>query len=104
MTPDCRLLSKRGAWESEMALSTNQLDQMSRLAAASPGASEAATALRAAYPGMQVSRVDALDMRGETPVCRLPRCDLFLVDSRSHCWTVTCDPQAASAVVVAEKA
>lgn len=87
-----------------MGLSTEQIDRMSRLAAASSGAREAAAALRSAYPGLRVSRVDALDMRGETPVRRLPRCDLFLVDSRSHCWTVTCDPQAASAVVVAEKA
>ena len=87
-----------------MALSTDQIDRMSLLAAASPGAREAASALRTAYPGLQVSRVDALDMRGETPVRRLPRCDLFLVDSRSHCWTVTCDPQAATVVVVADKA
>ena len=53
---------------------------------------------------LQVTRVDAMDMRGETPVRRLPLCDLFLVDSRSHCWTVTRDPQAATAVVLADKA
>ena len=87
-----------------MALSSDQIDQMSGLAAASPSAREAAASLRAAYPGLQVTCVDAMDMRGETPVRRLPLCDLFLVDSRSHCWTVTRDPQAATAVVVADKA
>lgn len=87
-----------------MGLSSDQIDRMSGLAAASPSAREAAAALRTAYPGLQVTRVDALDMKGETPVRRLPLCDLFLVDSRSHCWTVTGDLQAATAVVVADKA
>jgi hypothetical protein len=87
-----------------MALSTDQIEQMSGLAAASPSAREAAAVLRSAYPGLQVTRVDALDMKGETPVRCMPLVDLFLVDSRSHCWTVTQDPTAATVVVVADKA
>jgi len=86
-----------------MGLSSDQIEQISGLAAASPGAREAAASLRSAYPELRVTRVDAMDMRGETPVRRLPRCDLFLVDSRSHCWTVTGDPQAATVVVVVDK-
>ncbi|MBK7665714.1 MAG: hypothetical protein IPJ21_19675 [Sterolibacteriaceae bacterium] len=86
-----------------MGLSFDLIDQMCGLAAASPGAREAAAALRAAYPGLQVTRVDAMDMRGEAPVRRLPSCDLFLVDSRGHCWKVTRDPHSATAVAVADK-
>jgi len=51
-----------------------------------------------------VAGCEAEDMRGETPFCRLPSFDLFLVDAASHCWNLVPDPVDASGVIVAARA
>jgi len=85
-----------------MPLNEQDVDRIAELAALAPSAREAVQSVRTAFPGVTVTRVDAMDMRGENPVRRLPGRDLFLVDARSHCWSVTADPAAATGVVIAD--
>lgn len=87
-----------------MALRAEDLDRMEALTAAVASAREAVAALRSGFPGMTISRVDAMDMRDEVPARKLASFDLFLVDARNHCWTVTQEPQLATGVVVADHA
>jgi len=61
------------------------------------------SALRQFVPHLMVTRVDALDMRDETPFRRYAQCDLFLVDGRDHCWKITGDPEAATGIALAPK-
>lgn len=86
-----------------MPFSSTDMQTLSGLASNAPSARDAVAAVRQAFPGVTVTRVDAMDMRGETPVARLALCDIFLVDTRNHCWTVTADPAAATGVVLCDK-
>ncbi|NTV10796.1 MAG: hypothetical protein HGA47_08465 [Zoogloea sp.] len=63
---------------------------------------ELAAALRPRLAGLRVTVVDALDMRGETPVIRQPDCDVFLMAFDGHCWSMTTDPAAAAGIVLTE--
>lgn len=86
-----------------MPLSEQDVERIAELAAAATSARDAVQSVRIAFPGVTAIRVDAMDMRGEHPVRRLAGRDLFLVDARSHCWSVTADPAAATGVVIADK-
>lgn len=72
------------------------------VAVAAPGDDPVAS-LRREFPGLMVSRCDALDMRDETPFHTTPTFDLYLVDTTSHCWRVVADPNEASGVIVASR-
>jgi len=87
-----------------MSLSTGQLETIAGLLrAAAPGSNPMPT-LRRQMKGIAVAGCEAEDMRGETPFCRLPSFDLFLVDAASHCWNLVADPVDASGVIVAARA
>jgi len=87
-----------------MPLSDEDLERIARLAGDAASSRDAVLALRGRFPGLAVTRVDAMDMRGESPVRRLAARDLYLVDARNHCWTVTVDPAMATGVVIADNA
>jgi hypothetical protein len=87
-----------------MALSVRETGAIAGVVAiAAPGVDPVA-ALRLEFPGLMVSRCDALDMRDETPFHTTPTFDLYLVDTSSHCWRVVVDPNEASGVIVASRA
>ncbi len=87
-----------------MSLSTQQLEVIaSVLAATAPGINPV-SALRRELDGVSVSRCEADDMCGETPFRRLPAFDVFLVDTASHCRRLVADPQEASGIIVAARA
>jgi hypothetical protein len=69
---------------------------------AAPTLREAAAALRAALPKMRVLPMDAIDLRDEKPALRGTRRTLYLGMSDGHCWAMTTDADAASAVFVVD--
>jgi len=71
--------------------------------AASASSEDPVAALRVEFPGLMVSRCDALDMREETPFHTAPTFDLYLVDTSSHCWRLVDDPHEATGVIVATR-
>lgn len=60
--------------------------------------------LREQIRDLTITRVEAEDMRGETPFRRLPGYDLYLIDARQHCWTLVSDLDHASGVIVSPRA
>lgn len=86
-----------------MGLSVEQLKDIgAMLIAASPSENPVA-AIRTGFPDIQVSRCDAIDMRGETPYRHVGEYDVFLVDTNSHCWRIVDDPVAAGGIVISER-
>jgi hypothetical protein len=60
--------------------------------------------LRARFPHVPASVVDAFDLRDEQAAHTVGRRALFLACTDGHCWSVTCDAGAASAFVLTESA
>ena len=85
-----------------MAIDAAQLTQVARIALAAASVRDAVSELRRTMPGIRASAVDATDMRDETPALHLGDRDLFLMQSDGHCWSVTCDPAQAQAVVLTQ--
>lgn len=85
-----------------MAITAEQLTQVARVALASAGVREAVATLRNTLPGLRVSSVDAFDMRDEEPALRIGPCNLFLMESDGHCWSVTRDPAQALGIVLTQ--
>lgn len=86
-----------------MSVSAEQLAEVARITLNAAGARAAVTALRAHFPALRASTVDAFDMRGETPALHIGDCDLFLMHSDGHCWSVTTDPAEAQAIVLTQR-
>lgn len=84
-----------------MALAPEQVDAIVGILNSTAAGANPVPAIRAALPGLTVSRCDALDMRGEAVFQKLAGHQLFLVDTRDHCWRIVTDPAQASGVVVA---
>ncbi len=59
-------------------------------------------ALRSAWPGMHFSYCMDDDICGVEPVRELPGFNLYLVDGREHCLSLTGNPEAATGLVLAE--
>lgn len=85
-----------------MALSEVQLQDIERFLLADPAGGNV-MAFRTEFPGVTLTRCDALDMRGETPFRSYAQFDLYLIDARDHCVQLTADPAAATGVVIAKR-
>ncbi|GAA5172033.1 hypothetical protein GCM10025770_37670 [Viridibacterium curvum] len=85
-----------------MAINAEQLTHVARLTLQCVTLNDAVKAVREALPGFRASAVDALDMRGETPVLRIGDRDLYLMQSDGHCWSVTADPGQAVGLVLTQ--
>lgn len=85
-----------------MALTPDQIEEARALLGAAPTLRAAAASLREQLPGIRASVVDAFDMRGETPGVQVGARSLYLMSTDGHCWNVTSDPAAASALVLTE--
>ena len=53
-------------------------------------------------PAMRVVVVDAFDMRDETPALQCGKRRAYLATSNGHCWSVTDQPQAATALILTQ--
>ncbi len=84
-----------------MALMTD-LSEIARLLDGASNARAAASMLRALLPDMPVSVQDALDMRGEAPALRTGGIDVHLMANDGTCWSLTANPQMASAFVLSD--
>lgn len=60
--------------------------------------------LRAAWPGMHFSYCMDDEICGVEPVRELRGLNLYLVDGRGHCLSLTTDPEVATGLVLAEVA
>lgn len=58
--------------------------------------------LRARFPEVRFSRCDASDVRGEPQFALAARYALYLIDTSSHCWSITNDPAVAGGIVLAQ--
>ena len=83
-------------------MDTATLQEALDLADSAANVREAASRLRQRFGPLRVVVVDAQDMRDETPAAQGQHRTLFLGASDGHCWHVTTDPAAASALFVAD--
>ena len=58
--------------------------------------------LRAAWPGMHFSYCMDDEICGVEPVRELEGINLYLVDGREHCLSLTCNAEIATGLVLAE--
>lgn len=59
-----------------------------------------AAEFRRRFPGVSFTRLDAPDVRGETPARICPPYQLYLLDGREHCVRLTNDLNAATGIVL----
>jgi hypothetical protein len=58
-------------------------------------------ALRRDFPGLAFVRCDASDMAASRPFRVTPTADVYLIDGRDHCVSLTSDLGAATGVLIA---
>lgn len=86
-----------------MGLSADDMSVLSGLGNAAPDVATLAAAARARWNGLRVTVVDAVDVRGETPVLETASARVFLLGSDGHCWSMTTDPAAATGLMLAAR-
>lgn len=85
-----------------MAITADQLLEAAQIVGNSPNVRAAATLLRERFAPLRTLIVDALDMHGETPAIQLEQRSIYLMSTDGHCWTVTREPQTASAFLLTQ--
>ena len=85
-----------------MAITPDYLREAGEVVAAAASVREAAVLWRTRDSAMRVVVVDAMDMHDETPALSLGRRRIYLAASNGHCWSVTDQPQDASALILTE--
>lgn len=85
-----------------MALTAQQLTEIDGLLSAPDADRGTILSLRALLPELSLTRCDASDVDTDQPFRRYPRFDLYLVDGASHCWQLTCDPDRATGLLLAQ--
>jgi len=86
-----------------MGLSAAELAVVEHVVGAASDARGAASALRRLMPQVRVTVQDAVDLRGEAPAMRTRAVDVHLMASDGPCWSLTARPEAASALVLADR-
>jgi hypothetical protein len=86
-----------------MALTVAELAVVEHVVGSAADARTAAQALRNVMPQVRVTVQDAIDFRGEAPAMRTRAVDVHLMASDGHCWSLTARPDAASALVLADR-
>lgn len=84
-----------------MALSAAELDTLGGLVSAAGSVEAAQAAVRAAFPQLRTRLLDAVDLRDERPALMAGSRPVYLAEIDGLCWRMTCDPQRASAVLLA---
>jgi len=86
-----------------MALTHDDLTRIDALLANARKDEKPLADFRQRFPGVSLTRCDAMDMSGEPAYREYPAFNVYLVDGRDHCWRLTADPEAATGIVVAER-
>jgi len=86
-----------------MAMTADYLRSASEVIGAAPSLRDAAAIWRARDPAIRVVLVDAMDMRDETPALLLGHRRVYLATSNGHCWSVTEQPDEATALILTEE-
>ena len=86
-----------------MALTTEHLHTASELVSTAASLREAASQWRERFPAIRTVLVDALDMRDETPALLLGKRRVYLGTSNGHCWSVTQQPEEATALILTQE-
>ena len=86
-----------------MAISSEQLGEAAVILMQSPSVRAAAATIRERFTPLGALVLDAFDMRGEQPAVQVtPERAIYLMATDGHCWTVTAEPQQASAFVLTQ--
>ena len=85
-----------------MAMTSDYLRTVGEMIGAASSLRDAAAIWRARDPAMRVVLVDALDMRDETPALLLGARRVYLATSNGHCWTITPQPEEATALILTQ--
>jgi len=83
-------------------ISTQQIEAISRFASEQSLSQDMLLALRLQFPDIHFTYCLDDDVIGASPALQAEGFNLYLVDTRNHCFTFTGDPALASGVVVAE--
>jgi hypothetical protein len=86
-----------------MGLSAADITEIDALLEVADAGSGTLAVLRARFPRLSLTRVDASGLDMETPFRRYERLDLYLVDGNSHCWSLTANPELATGLVLAAR-
>lgn len=85
-----------------MAVTRDDLAEISRLLAGEGGEPASLADVKARFPGLVLTRVDASDVE-EEPFEVAGLYDLHLMDSADHCVKITDDPEQATGLILAER-
>ena len=85
-----------------MAITSDYLRSAGEVIGAASTLRDAAAIWRARDPDMRVVLVDAMDMRDETPALLLGARRVYLATSDGHCWSITEQPEAATALILTQ--
>jgi hypothetical protein len=85
-----------------MAFTPDYLRSAGEVIGAAPTLRDAAAIWRAHDPATRVVLVDAMDMRDETPALLLGTRRVYLATSNGHCWSVTQQPDEATALILVQ--
>jgi hypothetical protein len=85
-----------------MVFTPDYLRSAGEVIGAAPTLRDAAAIWRAHDPATRVVLVDAMDMRDETPALLLGTRRVYLATSNGHCWSVTQQPDEATALILVQ--
>jgi hypothetical protein len=83
-------------------ITQEQLNQISKLVKSGPVSEAVLERLRGSFPDIHFTYCMDDDVVGASPVFEDPAFNLYLVDSSSHCLTLTRDLELATGLVLAE--
>jgi hypothetical protein len=86
-----------------MGLTVQDLSTLDEVLADHEAAPDISVRIRKRIPGLVVTRCDESDLGADIPFRTYPRYQLFLVDGSNHCWTVTSNPDSATALLLARR-
>lgn len=86
-----------------MAMTPDYLRDAGEVIGAASSLRDAATLWRARDPDTRVVLVDAMDMQDETPALELGKRRIYLATSNGHCWSVTQQPEEATALILTQE-
>jgi len=86
-----------------LALTPDDLAVLTRPGNIAADVQALAASARSQWRELRVTVVDALDVRGETPVLVTAAANVFLLESDGHCWSMTTDPAAAAGLMLAAR-
>jgi len=86
-----------------MPVTSEHLRAASEVFGAAASLREAASTWRTRHPDVRVVLVDAMDMRDEVPALLLGGARrAYLASTNGHCWSITQQPQDATAFILTQ--